>query len=67
MLFSSISLIFFNPDVLVSVLSHSLFYYYPLNVCFLMKDGKGVDMDGRGGGNGPGERVRQNSNSSYYI
>jgi hypothetical protein len=37
-----------NPNVLV--LSFILFYYYTLEVCFLMRDRKGVDSGGRGDG-----------------
>jgi hypothetical protein len=34
----------------VLVLSFILFYYYTLEVCFLMRDRKGVDSGGRGDG-----------------
>lgn len=45
-----------------------LFYCYALDVCFLIKDRKGVDMDGRGDGTELGAvEGRDTVIRKYYI
>lgn len=44
-----------------------LFYYYPLEDCFLVRDKKGVDPAMRGGGKELGGEAGETAISIYYV